>query len=383
MTADAPFPPTSGTPLRTWQNVCLAARRGPVSVLSIGTRDAEVDRLPGIDQWQHVVVPALAKRPPGGYPMLLGDAANVAREAFERAFRTASPALTVFSNLWIEGIGTSLRRGDAASIFDFHNVYSALARERHDVDTPDVRRLECETAAAVDACWVCSDADADHLRAACGAAVPVRVIPNGIDLDAYASVRAGRSRRAAATSAAALLFVGSFWYEPNRIAARELIGDVLPRVRAELGTTTRLLLVGAAPDAPMLEAARGDRALIVTGRVADVRPFLALADVVVVPLRHGGGTRLKILEAFAAGRPVVATAKAIEGLEVRDGEHLLVREDAPQIAAAVCALVRDRDRGRALAERAYELVRERYGWDAVAPRVHAALISLHRSRTLD
>ena len=349
----------------------MTARHSPVAVLSFGDAGSQLAALPGVQTWEHVVVPRGEARAPGGYPMLLGTAAETARTALARVVEAAHPSVIVFSNLWIAGAADVLGRRTAAAVFDFHNVYSAMADEHGD-DALRVRALERETLGAVDASWVCSDEDAQHLRRTFGDGIAPRVIPNAVELDYYDDVRSGRLRRRA-RAAPSMAFVGSFWYEPNRIAAEMLIAEVLPRVRAALGAETRLSLVGAAPSSEMIAAAASDGGLIVTGRVPDVRPYLALADVVVVPLRHGGGTRLKILEAFAAGRPVVATAKALEGLAVRDEEHVLVREDADGIAAAVCALWHDRERAGALADAAFALVRERYGWDAVAPKLRDAL----------
>lgn len=371
VTADVPFPPTAGTPLRTWQHIRMTARHCAVAVLSLGDRAAETAALPGVQAWEHAVVPRAAERAPGGYPMLLGPAAEIARAALARALEALRPSVIVFSNLWISGAAEVLARRTAPAVFDFHNIYSAMAHERGD-DARGVRMLERETLRAVDASWVCSDEDAQNLREASGDGILPRVIPNAVALEDYDDVRSGRFRRMERATPS-MTFVGSFWYEPNRVAADVLIADVLPRVRAALGAETRLYLVGAAPSAAMTAAAASDRGLVVPGRVPDVRPYLALADVVVVPLRHGGGTRLKILEAFAAGRPVVATPKAVEGLDVQDEQHLLVRDDAEGIAAAVCALWHDRERAGRLADAAFALVRDRYGWDAVAPALRDAL----------
>ncbi|MFN2460772.1 MAG: glycosyltransferase family 4 protein [Candidatus Velthaea sp.] len=340
-------------------------------MFSIGSTAPEAATLPGVDVWRHVTLRSAARRSPGGYPLVAGAAADEVRPELERALGEFRPSAIVFANVWIDGSQSAVRRCGARTIFDSHNVYAAYAAGIGD-DVAAARALECATLREVDEAWVCSADDARALRAACGARTAVRVIPNGIDVAYYADIRAGKTRRMA-RRAPALLFVGSFWYEPNRLAAETLVADILPRVRAELGGDVRLLLVGAAPSEAMLSAANLDRGIVVTGRVADVRPYLTLADVVVVPLAHGSGTRLKLLEAFAAARPVVATAKAAEGLEVGDGVELLMRETPADIAAAVCELLREPDGAAALAATALRTVTERYSWEALRATVRAAV----------
>jgi glycosyltransferase involved in cell wall biosynthesis len=117
-----------------------------------------------------------------------------------------------------------------------------------------------------------------------------------------------------------------------------------------------------------------DHGVTVTGRVEDVRPFIADAAVYVVPLRIGGGTRLKIFEAMAMGKAVVSTTVGAEGLPVANGQHLLVADEPHVFARSVVRLFRDLDRRRALESAARALVVERYDWSAVAGELEAALI---------
>jgi glycosyltransferase involved in cell wall biosynthesis len=126
----------------------------------------------------------------------------------------------------------------------------------------------------------------------------------------------------------------------------------------------------------MQAAAKREPSIIVTGSVADVRPYLAAASVMVVPLLQGGGTRLKILEAFAAGCPVVSTAKGAEGIKARDGEHLLIRNEVEELVAGVCQLWSNRSLREKLASSAYELVQAKYSWQAVGRKIELAVQKL-------
>jgi glycosyltransferase involved in cell wall biosynthesis len=369
ITADSPFPASSGAPLRNWQNVTLAAEMGPVAVVSIGHGDPEVDRLPNVACWEHVKVDRTAPIAPRGYPMLGGAPLDAILAGIEDVRTRFAPTIVMFENLWLERLPPRLRAGGERIVFDSHNVYAAVAEEL-DLGVDAVRRLERTAVEAADELWVCSTDDAQRMRSEYALERPIHVVPNGIDADAYAGVRAGRPRRRTTPT---LIFVGAYWYEPNRIAAESLIAEILPAVRARLGPDVRLLLIGAAPSAAMLAAAERDGKIVVTGRVPDVRPYLGLADVSVVPLRQGGGTRLKILESFAAARPVVATAKAAEGLDARDGEHLLVRESVDEIVDAICTLWADPVRATELGRSGYELVNATYSWQALRGTVRTAL----------
>jgi len=139
---------------------------------------------------------------------------------------------------------------------------------------------------------------------------------------------------------------------------------------------SRLLLVGSNPTEKMREAAEKDPNIIVTGEVEDVRPYLAAASVMVVPLYKGGGTRFKILEAFAAGCPVVSTTKGAEGLNSEDGVHLLLRDDVEGLTEGIIKIWSDASLRERLVHNGYDLVQSNYSWDAVSHNVKLALEDL-------
>jgi glycosyltransferase involved in cell wall biosynthesis len=130
----------------------------------------------------------------------------------------------------------------------------------------------------------------------------------------------------------------------------------------------RLQVVGRTPPAWMQDRAVMPAQITATGTVDDVRPYIGAAAVYVVPLRVGGGSRLKILEAFSMGRAVVSTTVGAEGLEVEPGTHLLLEDTAEGFAAAVTALWNDAERRRTLGLRGRALIEARYRWEQIAPR---------------
>jgi len=193
------------------------------------------------------------------------------------------------------------------------------------------------------------------------AAESVGDVPTGVDLDYFAA------RRAAPPQSRELVFVGSMDWMPNDDGIRWFAAEVFPEIQRSV-TGVRLVVVGRSPSPGLRELASRNRAIEITGTVADVRPYLARAALSVVPLRVGGGTRLKIYEAMAAGVPVVATAIGAEGLPLRSNEHLLVADSADEQVSAVRTLLDDPARAAALAANALAFVREHCSWDAVAQR---------------
>src|SRR5204862_7424562 len=136
----------------------------------------------------------------------------------------------------------------------------------------------------------------------------------------------------------------------------------------------RVSIVGRAPTAAVQSLA-AEHGVVVTGRVDDVRPFMRDAAVYIVPLRIGGGTRLKIFEAMAMGKAVVSTTVGAEGLPVAGGEHVLLADEPQAFARAVVHLLRDDARRVALESAARALVVERYDWSAVAGALEGALLA--------
>jgi glycosyltransferase involved in cell wall biosynthesis len=163
----------------------------------------------------------------------------------------------------------------------------------------------------------------------------------------------------------------------NADAACHFANDVLPLIARRLGQA-RFHIVGAAPP-PEVTALASD-AVVVHGQVPDVRPHLLRADVVVVPIRGGGGTRLKVLEAAACGKAIVSTALGIEGLPFRDGHDVVVADSADAFAAAVINLVNDPGRADALG-RAARSVASSYDWSAVGATFRHVLAEVATSAT--
>lgn len=210
-----------------------------------------------------------------------------------------------------------------------------------------------------------SQADAEAVCALIGSR-DVCVAPNGADTSAYADLEPGSG------DSDVMLFTGTLSYPPNDDAARWLITEILPSVRA-VRPGAGLRIVGRGASLRLAELARSTDGVELLGWVDDLLPVLGSAAVYVAPLRSGGGTRLKVVEALAAGRATVATSVGAEGIEVVDGEHLLLADDVPTLAGAIAGLMADPERRGALGSAGRKLARDRYDWTVIADS-HAASI---------
>ncbi|MEI7770851.1 MAG: glycosyltransferase family 4 protein [Chloroflexales bacterium] len=190
-------------------------------------------------------------------------------------------------------------------------------------------------------------------------------MPNGVDTTRFAP------GAAPVGGPADLLFTATLDYRPNIDAAIWFAGEVLPRIRASR-PDARFVLVGRAA-APAVRSLHNGESVIVVGEVDDVRPYVAGAAAYVVPMRIGGGSRLKLLEALSLAAPVVCTPMGAEGVEgLRDGEHLLIGASPGGFAAAALRLLGDPALGRRLGAAGRAHMVARYDWRAITPRLEAA-----------
>ena len=167
-----------------------------------------------------------------------------------------------------------------------------------------------------------------------------------------------------------LVFTGSMDWLPNEDAIRYFTEQIMPRIKHSLPDVT-LTVVGRNPYPGLVELSKRDSSVIVTGRVEDVRPYMEEAAIYVVPLRIGGGTRLKIYEAMAMEKAIVSTSIGAEGLPVTNGEEIVLADEPESFADAVVRLLRNQNLADAIGQRAAARVRKEFGWDTVADRFAA------------
>ena len=223
-----------------------------------------------------------------------------------------------------------------------------------------MRRFEAHECRRVSSVIAVSGQDAEVFRRDYGV-TSAPDVPTGVDTDYF--VRQSAIRRAPGT----MVFTGSMDWMPNEDGIAWFVDSILPVIRKAIPSAT-LTIVGRNPTAKVKALQSPTNGVTVTGSVPDVRPYLASHQLFIVPLRVGGGTRLKIYEGMTMGLPTVSTTIGAEGLPVVNGEHLILA-DEPEIYAHACiALLNDPARCEQMGDAADAYVREQFGWDGVAKR---------------
>lgn len=383
ITSRFPYPVISGAPLRTYNVLKRIAREHEVYLLSFTETPEQVA---GIEHMRTLcrAVQTVPLRPASalGRPL---DAARFLLKGippdlrtfydpamWERIARlTARVAFDVVQlehsqvAFYLEALPKALR-SRAVLLFhdlDFSKYQQMLALEprrsrrlRFWLHGRLMQRWEPSYAAHFARCVTVSEAERRALLAA-NPRLQVEVSPNGVDTQAYQMLPESD------VDGPALLFVGNMGYRPNIDAMAYFCGEVLPRIRQAI-PGVELWIVGINADAEVQRLA--GNGVQVTGRVEDVTPYYRRCAACVVPLRAGSGTRLKIMEAMALGRPVVSTSIGCDGLDVVDGEHLLIADDPEGFAAQTLRVLTDRPLRQALTHNARQQVVSRYDWEIVA-----------------
>jgi polysaccharide biosynthesis protein PslH len=300
--------------------------------------------------------------------------AAIARELAAARFDAAH-----LESLHMSGYLPALRRSGLPVTLDWHNIesegmrrYAAQARSLpHKLfalhTAGGLERVERELLSGLAGHLVCSERERARLAAVCPTA-RLAVVENGVDSRAFAPP-AGNAARTR------LVFVGSMDYHANIGAALEFARQAWPEIHRRR-PQWRFTLVGSNP-VPAVRALAAEPGIEVTGTVEDVRPYYHEAVASLAPLRTGGGTRLKILEAMAAGAPVVSTALGAEGLAARPGEHYLLAGTPAEWVAQLDSLAPAEGglspRWHELSRAGLELARTRYDWGVITAPLFATL----------
>jgi glycosyltransferase involved in cell wall biosynthesis len=238
----------------------------------------------------------------------------------------------------------------------FHQAASWQSWARHGLTWTKHRRYLNRLMQSFVGSTVASEQEQQLLQQVLSNTPAVSVTPNCINLPDYTAVNEPEQ-------ADTLIYTGAFSYFANHQAMVWFVGQVYPRIKAEI-PAARLVITGNHADRPLPSAPD----VTLTGFVDDVRPYIASAAISLAPIWHGGGTRLKILEAMALRTPVVATSKGAEGLAVTPEEHLLIADTPADFSAAVVRLLQDKSLRERLAENAFQLVSQKYDWAAMMPQ---------------
>ena len=291
------------------------------------------------------------------------------RAAFRALIERVRPQAIVYGMSWV--LPYAPIAAGIPGIVDEHN-YDPLITERMASRVQGLSRVKWRiyaglTAAAerrnlrqVRGIAACSPEEAAIFRREAPHAT-VALVPNGVNSAAYTVSPPGEG----------VVMTGSFAYAPNRDGARRFVSRIWPRVRAAV-PAARLRFAGMASDSALGDLA-GTPGVTIAGTVEDMRTELAQARVAIAPIDIGAGTRIKILEAWAAGRPVVSTTIGAEGLGARDGETLFVRDDDDGFADCIVALLTDRGLATAMGAKGRAFVERSFDWRICAERFESLL----------
>ncbi|HEX6047382.1 MAG TPA: glycosyltransferase [Pyrinomonadaceae bacterium] len=259
---------------------------------------------------------------------------------------------------------------DTATVLFQHNVEAMIWKRHYEVQTNAAKKrylfrqwrkmvdFEAKACPRFDCVVAVSREDRDTMQQEYGVK-NVYDVPTGVDTAFFQP--SGNVERKPHN----LVFTGSMDWLPNEDAIRYFTETVMPRIKQRVPDVT-LTIVGRDPYPALLELSKRDPSVIVTGRVEDVRPYMEAASVYIVPLRIGGGTRLKIYEGMAMEKPIVSTSIGAEGLPVTNGEEIVLADTPEAFADAVIKLLQDQTLADEIGQRAATRVRREFGWESVS-----------------
>lgn len=374
-----PYPLDTGSRIRVNYLLQALAERHRVHLLAFMPSGAEAAYLPTLESWglqvdvlerdpfkrdpRKALLGYLSARPRGVVSTYSQEMARLVAETTRRGnYDVVVASCTTAANY-------ALSVPCPPRILEEHNCMSRWMEEQYRAQTDPVkkairwgtwqksRHYERWLYRRFDACTMVSEQDrraAQALLSDDGGRV--NLIPNGVDLEHN---RPG----SAAPQRDMLAFNGALTYYANADAMRFFLKEIMPTIRRQRPRAT-LTITGRVDEASQKQLARDDM-VVLTGYLDDVRPVVAGSWACVVPLRVGGGTRLKILEAMALGTPVVSTSKGAEGLDVTAGKDILIADQPAAFAAQTVRLLSEPELRASLAENGRRLVEEKYGWRAI------------------
>ncbi len=382
---EVPFPLNSGKRIRTWNLLRYLVREHDITFLCYGKLDSpgavELGKL-GIR-----VVPVTELSPSNSSSFYAGALANlfsiwpysVSRHHTRRFLQTlrrllATNRYDLVHCEWTPYASYAVAAGDLPVLVMAHNIEATVWRRRAEHASSAWERVYMGMQAAkmarferrcfARATLVATVTAEEQRTAGSWGARATALVSNGVDTDFLTPMPE-------ATEPNSLLFLGSLDWQPNRDALLYFLREILPQIQSENPAAT-LRIVGRQPAAKLRELVAGQRGVEWVGEVPDIRPHFARASVVVVPLRIGGGSRIKILESMSMGKAVVTTAIGAEGLEVVSGQHCLIADTPKDFAHCVTGLLRSPERAAELGENGRKLVVERYDWSRMAQELGRA-----------
>ena len=259
--------------------------------------------------------------------------------------------------------------GDIPSVVSAHNIESQIWQRRAErspgmlsrmffrMQAWKMQRFERSALSRCSSVTAVSDLDVQQFKA--WGIHSAQSVENGVDIDFFSTPQT------IAASPLEVLFVGSLDWFPNQDAVRFFVEEIFPLIKIQK-PAAQLTVVGRRAPESLASWMRRQEGVTLLSEVPDVRPCYTRAALAIVPLRIGGGTRIKILEAMSMGKPVVSTSIGAEGLAVKDGTHVLIADTPAEFARAAVSLMSSEELCRKIGQNGRKLVLERYSWDRIA-----------------
>lgn len=384
---DVSYPATSGKRLRTLHLMLQLAGRHRVTYIARGQGDAAVNReatefLRGHDIDAQIIDDPLPRKDGVGFylrlagnllsPLPYSVATHTSQRMGEAVARHAARHKVDLYQLEWFAYRNAIPANGTPTVVQAPNIESLIWQRYYEAEKQPLRRwyilqqwrkfLRCERAAFHAARHVVTVSPEDAALAREWFGVEnIDVVDNGVDFSYFRDVRQDAASRS-------ILYLGALDWRPNLDALNLLLDAIFPSVRALL-PDVRLMVVGRAPSDSLRRKVATEPGVELHADVPDVRPYLGQSAVLAVPLRIGGGSRLKILEALASGLPVVSTKVGAEGLCIRPEQDYTLADSPEEMTRALVRCLNHPQQAREQAERGRETVASRYDWASLAERL--------------
>lgn len=393
VTFGLPYPPDSGVRIHDFYLIKNISRHHSLFLLSLIANPDQVNDVPELSQYCDLVDFVLAKqrsfsehisgivrslfagRPIATHPFFYDEMASKIRESVKNWDVDIVQIEHSFLAPYVDSIPPASR---CRKILSFHNLGVSQYKRMLNLKTSIsekflflvkwmlMLRWEAKYAEKCDNSLVVSPLDGELLKSE-NPNLTVSVIENGIDSQFYHPLPE-------TTCGNTLLFIGVIGYPPNADAVLYFCDSIMPLVQQQI-PDVKLIVVGHEPALKICKLAER-RNVVVTGYVKDVIPYYQQSQVTIVPLRGGGGTRIKILESMALGRPVVSTSLGCEGLDVIDKENIMIADTPSEFAERVVQLLKDNELRVRISRNARQLVEKHYDWSEISGKLMAVYSDL-------
>jgi len=391
ITAHFPFPPNNGARIRDFNLLKRLSKQCEVNLLSFYERTEQLSMIPELEKYCSSIRAVYRRSGRSRYLRYLS--AIMSLFCLGRTFHS----INYYSNRFGDTIKMVLENkkfdvvqigflhmaqymrfipNTIPAILDTHNVEHVMmeryARVEQNIfkkiyllyQTEMLKKYEIKMYPRFDLCLMESNEGIKAWQSLSNRYANFRIVSSGVDLEYFAQPPR------VTQSSADLIFTGTMSGKMNIDAVLYFYRLILPAIRKEI-PNMKVIIAGADPDKKILELAKHDRLIEVTGTVPDIRPYMAKSRILIVPLRVGAGVRLKIREAMAMGLPVISTSIGCEGTIVTDGKDIIIADTPEAFAREIIRLLRDEGLRKYLADNGRRLAFSAYNWDTIAEKLYA------------